>query len=292
MHLFIPGYMPELLGKTFTFNDDLFNTNSRISTKQEPGSFVLRIAQTRLSDMGFYFCLKSQNVNVSFLNATFLRIKGPEPHDTAVTQDSLSETIHKGGSVGLQCSVLSQSENNSCPEERKIFWFRVSSAQSVSLIYAQHEVDGECKHNPETQSGQSCVFNFVKHNISFSDAGTYLCALAACGRVVFGNGTKVEIEGDSIMNNTLFLLLSVTVGLMLIVAALLVCWIRKKHCKFCKGMSGDSWVNKVTFPQTNEDTLEYSTAVFTQRKANQVSRVKARRKEETIYSEVRAFDKN
>ncbi|MEQ2188829.1 hypothetical protein GOODEAATRI_018932, partial [Goodea atripinnis] len=187
--------MPEILGKTLTFDYDRLNTNSRLATKQEPGSFVLHIAQTRLSDTAFYFCLKSQKINVTFLNGTFLRIKGPEPDVIAVTQENLSDPVHEGDSVSLQCSVLSQSEKKTCPEERRVFWFRVSSEQSLSsLIYVQNEGDGKCEHNPETQSGQSCVFNFVKDNISFSDSGTYYCALAACGKVVFGNGTKLEFE--------------------------------------------------------------------------------------------------
>lgn len=72
----IPGKMPEILGSTFTFNHPDSDTYSRISTKQEPGSFVLHLAKTRLSDTAFYFCLKTQQYNLTFLNGTFLRIKG------------------------------------------------------------------------------------------------------------------------------------------------------------------------------------------------------------------------
>ncbi|XP_056456110.1 glypican-2 [Gadus chalcogrammus] len=41
----------------------------------------------------------------------------------------------------------------------------------------------------------SCVYTLPKNNVDSSDAGTYYCALAACGEVVFGNGTQLDIPG-------------------------------------------------------------------------------------------------
>ncbi|MEQ2248744.1 hypothetical protein ILYODFUR_022113 [Ilyodon furcidens] len=102
------------------------------------------------------------------------------------------------------------------------------------------------------------------------------------------------------MNSILLLLFSVTLALMLIVTALLVCSIRKKCCRFCKDKSVSEFAGRnaeaVCGPQQNqqrnEDTLVYSTPVFTQQKADRAGRVKTRRKEETIYSYARAFDKD
>ncbi|XP_007550335.2 uncharacterized protein LOC103136839 [Poecilia formosa] len=296
----IPGKMPDILGSTFTFNYPKSNTYSRISTKQEPGSFVLHLARRRLSDTAFYFCLRTQKHNLTFLNGTLLRIKESEPDVTVVTQDSLSDAVHEGDSVSLHCSVLSQLEKKTCPEERKVFWFRVSSPQSrPSLIYAQNEGDGKCGDDPESQFGQSCVFNFVKDNISSSDTGTYYCALAACGMVVFGNGTKLEFQDDSINNSqrniTLLLLCGILV-LMLIATALLIYLIRKKCCHFSKdpefpGRNAAVVCGQLQNQQRSEDSVVYSTAAFTQRNDDRVGRVKARRKEGTIYSDVRIFDK-
>lgn len=138
----------------------------------------------------------------------FLSPPGPEPDVTTITQDPLFDTVHQGDSVSLQCSVLSESENKSCPEKRRVFWYRVSSAHShPSLIYAQNEDDGKCENNHKTQPGKSCIFNFMKDNISFTDTGTYYCALAACGKVIFGNGTKLEFEGNSIIFSAVAILI-------------------------------------------------------------------------------------
>ena len=98
----------------------------------------------------------------------------------------------------LQCSVLSESQKKTCPEEHRVYWFRVASGESrPSLIYAQSSSDGECERSPEFQPLQSCVYSFSKENISISDAGNYYCAAAACGMIVFGNGTKLDIGGGS-----------------------------------------------------------------------------------------------
>ena len=123
---------------------------------------------------------------------------GPEPDITAITQDFPSDPVHPGDSVTLQCSVLSDSENKKCPEEHRVYWFRAGSDEShPSFIYAHGNSGDECEKSPETRSPQKCVYNFSK-NISSSDAGTYYCAVATCGEVLFGNGTKLEIEGKLI----------------------------------------------------------------------------------------------
>lgn len=46
------------------------------------------------------------------------------------------------------------------------------------------------------------------------------------------------------------------------------------------------------FPQRNGDDLVYSKPTFLRMKADRADRVKARRREDTIYSDVRAFDGN
>lgn len=70
------GNLPEILGRAYSFNYEDGNVISRIITKQEPGRFYLNITKSKLSDSGFYYCLKQHHLNISFLKGTFLRIKG------------------------------------------------------------------------------------------------------------------------------------------------------------------------------------------------------------------------
>ncbi|KAI9526201.1 hypothetical protein NQZ68_042210, partial [Dissostichus eleginoides] len=70
-----PGNFPEVLGGTHSFDYDGVTKTPRITAKQGPGTFLLQISKTEPSDTGIYYCLKVNNLDMTFLNATFLRVK-------------------------------------------------------------------------------------------------------------------------------------------------------------------------------------------------------------------------
>ncbi|XP_044060977.1 uncharacterized protein LOC122880189 [Siniperca chuatsi] len=226
----VSGTFPEILGGTLSYDFEGVDETNHITAKQEPGTFVLHITKTQLSDTAVYICIKVQNRNMTFLKGIFLRIKGQESDITAVTQDFPSDPVHPGDSVTLQCSVLSDSENTSCLEGHKVYWFRAGSDEShLSLIYARGNSGDQCEKSPEARSPQKCVYNFSK-NVSSSDAGTYYCAVVTCGEILFGNGTKLDIEVsacDSQKDNIIVLLVCAALAISLIVIAFLVHAIRK-----------------------------------------------------------------
>uniref|UniRef100_A0A1A7X7N6 Novel immune-type receptor 4 n=1 Tax=Iconisemion striatum TaxID=60296 RepID=A0A1A7X7N6_9TELE len=57
------------------------------------------------------------------------------------------------------------------------------------MIYMNEDEYDECEKKPDYEN--RCVFS---RNISSSDPGTYYCAVATCGQIIFGNGTKVETD--------------------------------------------------------------------------------------------------
>ncbi|XP_030252041.1 signal-regulatory protein beta-2-like [Sparus aurata] len=201
----VSGNFPEFLGGTFAANVEDFVQTYRITTKQEPGKFVLYIPEAQLSDTAIYYCITVKTFKMAFMKGTFLTIKGkyrPEPDVTDITQDSLSDPVHPGDSVTLQCSVLSDSQNKPCPGGHSVFWFRAGSDESnPSFIYSHGNSGAGCETSLEARSPQKCVYSFSK-NISSSDAGTYYCAVATCGEILFGNGTKLEVEGICIILST------------------------------------------------------------------------------------------
>ncbi|XP_044062111.1 signal-regulatory protein beta-2-like [Siniperca chuatsi] len=295
----VSGTFPEILGGTLSYDFEGVDETNHITTKQEPGTFVLHITKTQLSDTAVYYCIKVKKRNMMFSKGIFLRIKGPEPDITVVTQDFPSDPVHPGDSVTLQCSVLSDSENTSCLEGHKVSWFRAGSDEShPSLIYAQGKKSDECEKSLEDHSPQKCVYSFSK-KVSSSDAGTYYCAVATCGEILFGNGTKLDIEvvsnWDLQKANTILFLLCAALAISQIVIALLIYTIKKKSCDCC---------NADTIPQTHaetangdqqsqqrdEDSLVYSAATFTKRKAGKAGRRNADAAEgKSVYSDVRAF---
>uniref|UniRef100_A0A3Q3N3L9 Uncharacterized LOC113144724 n=1 Tax=Mastacembelus armatus TaxID=205130 RepID=A0A3Q3N3L9_9TELE len=252
---FVAGNVPEILGKTFNFDHDEENRISHITTKQEPEKFVLHITDTKLSDTAFYYCLKTRSRNITFVKGIFLRITGPESNIIAVIQDFSSDPVRPGDSVTLQCSVLSDSESDTCPRDHSVYWFRAGSDESLpSLIYAPKNSD-QCERSPEVPSQQKCVYNFSK-NISSSDAGTYYCAVATCGQILFGNGTKLDIEVvstcDSQKDSLILFLVCAALALSLIVIAVLVYAIGKKSCDCCNDAVGLQHTETVSGSQQSQ----------------------------------------
>uniref|UniRef100_A0A667WL12 Ig-like domain-containing protein n=1 Tax=Myripristis murdjan TaxID=586833 RepID=A0A667WL12_9TELE len=259
------GNFPKVLGGTLSVDYEGVTETPRITAKQEPGKFVLHIRKTKLSDTAVYYCIKVVQLRMTFLNGTFLRIKDPEPAITVVTQIFPSEPVYPGDSVALQCSLLSDSENKACPAEHNVFWFRAGSDEShPRIIYTHGNRSYGCEKSPEAGSPpQSCVYNFSKNSICSSDAGTYYCAVATCGEILFGNATKLDIEG----NQTIFILT----------------W---KSAFF--NHSSRSQIKSIN--HKDEDTLVYSSVTFTKREAGNSQTRDAKTAEgETIYADVRAF---
>uniref|UniRef100_A0A8C7FCB2 Ig-like domain-containing protein n=1 Tax=Oncorhynchus kisutch TaxID=8019 RepID=A0A8C7FCB2_ONCKI len=113
-------------------------------------------------------------------------------HYHTVVQRPVSDPVHPGHSVTLQCTVLSET----CTGEHSVCWFRAGSGEShPGVIYTSGNKSGECKKSPETPSPtHSCVFSLSKNNLSPSDAVTYYCAVATCGEILVGNGTKLDAK--------------------------------------------------------------------------------------------------
>ncbi|XP_025766132.1 uncharacterized protein LOC100701719 isoform X3 [Oreochromis niloticus] len=250
---------PEVLGSTISHNLNISPTIEKthhITTKQEPGTFVLHINRAQLSDTAVYYCIKVRERKMTFLKGTFLRVKGPDPGITGVTQDFLSNPVHPGDPVTLQCSVLSNSENRTCTEDDRVYWYRAKPDEShPSLIYSQGHNSYDCEWSPEAPSQQKCVYSFSR-NVSLSDTGTYYCAVATCGEILFGNGTKLDIKAAfSVQTNT------------------------------------ETTREEQQIQQRHEDSLAYAAPTFTKRNTRKAERRNARATEKIcIYSDVRASE--
>ncbi|XP_047440392.1 uncharacterized protein LOC125007693 [Mugil cephalus] len=280
----VSGTWPEFLGGTLTFDvtdskTPQITTNNHITAKPEPETFLLHISQTKLSDTGFYYCLKTANLKMTFMEGIFLIIKGPEPHITTVIQVSPSDP----DSVSLQCSVLSDFENKTCPEDHRVYWFRAKSDEShPSLIYTHQNNTDECERSPETHS-KKCVYSFSK-DVSSSDAGTYYCAVATCGEILFGNGIKMDNKALNVQKtNIVVSLLCAALATSLSVIVFLIYTIKKNNRDVLQTHA------PTQSQQRDEDTLVYSAPNIIMRKAGKAETKKAQRtEEEIIYSDVRA----
>ncbi len=143
-----------------------------------------------------------------------------------IVQGPVSETIQPGGSVTFNCTV----HTGTCDGEHSVYWFRHGSRQGVL-----HTHGDQWKQTPESPS-QSCVYHLQKTNLNSSDAGTYYCAVASCGEILFGNGSKLLIEDDvedQVAAMKILVLLSIirTGILLFLVAICLLVYITKSRQK-------------------------------------------------------------
>ncbi|XP_025766163.1 signal-regulatory protein beta-2-like isoform X2 [Oreochromis niloticus] len=282
----VSGNQLEFLGGTYSFDYYGVNNTSHITVKQEPGTFIMQISKTKLSDTGLYYCIKLRDLAVTFLEGTFLTIKGPEPD---VIQVRSSDRIHSGDQETLQCSVLSKYEKKTCLENPSVYWFRAGSDKSHS-IHVHGNSGDECERSPEAPSQRKCVYSFSR-NVSSSDPGLYYCAVAICGQIIFGNESKLDIKANmwdlQTANTALFMLCAALVTSLMVIG-FLIYTIKKKTCDCCNGSDGDQQGQ-----QTEEDLMVYTVPTFTRRKNGKVERRNGKVTEgETVYSDVSVLAKN
>uniref|UniRef100_A0A673VWF7 Novel immune-type receptor 12 n=1 Tax=Salmo trutta TaxID=8032 RepID=A0A673VWF7_SALTR len=174
---------------TATFFGEFINSTRFTETKSGT-RFVLTISDARPSDMGMYYCAARDYDAMIFRKGVFLMHGDSKNHD--LTQQSVSESVQPGDSVTPNCTIHTEA----CVGKHSIYWFRHGSGESrPGIIYTYGDWSDQCEKSPEAGSPtQSCVYNLPKRNLSLSDAGTCYCAVASCGGILFGNGTKLDID--------------------------------------------------------------------------------------------------
>uniref|UniRef100_A0A7N9B0I0 Ig-like domain-containing protein n=1 Tax=Mastacembelus armatus TaxID=205130 RepID=A0A7N9B0I0_9TELE len=153
------------------------------------GENHLAITDLSISDSGTYYCASSYLYMFDFAEGTVVSVQGSGLNIPAQVHQSASESIQPGGSVTLDCTV----HTGTCDGEHRVYWFKHSGQAHPGLIYTHGGSNDQCERKPETQT-HSCVYNLRMNSLNVSDAGTYYCAVASCGHMLFGNGTRLDFE--------------------------------------------------------------------------------------------------
>ncbi|KAL7375311.1 hypothetical protein ABVT39_015371 [Epinephelus coioides] len=148
----------------------------------------------------------------------------------ASVHQSASETIQPGGSVTLNCTV----HTGSCDDgEHSVYWFKYSEESHPGLIYSHGGRNDQCERKPDTQT-HTCVYNLPMKSLNLSHAGTYYCAVASCGHILFGDGTTLDFEGEEDSHVLMYFLsgTSTFTTILVVLLAFSVCMMNKRIC--CK----------------------------------------------------------
>ncbi|XP_042258234.1 uncharacterized protein LOC121890045 [Thunnus maccoyii] len=170
-----------------TFHDELKN-NPRFALDTETGKNHLKITNLRISDSATYYCASSYSSKFEFAEGTIVNVKASGLNIQALVHQSASES-----SVTLNCTVHTGSCNDG---NHSVYWFKNSEESQPGIIYTHGGRNDQCERNSNTQT-HTCVYNLPMKSLNLSHAGTYYCAVASCGQILFGNGTKLDVELDS-----------------------------------------------------------------------------------------------
>uniref|UniRef100_A0A3Q1CU56 Ig-like domain-containing protein n=1 Tax=Amphiprion ocellaris TaxID=80972 RepID=A0A3Q1CU56_AMPOC len=259
-----PQFAPEFLSARWKVNSDDNFTN-------------LTILRTIQGDEGIYHCaFITLYGTTSEWIGTYLIVKKTSDY-TVVQQSTASHSVHPGESQTLHCSVFSDSENKTCSGDLSVFWFRPGSDKShPDIIYTDGNRPDECEKRSDTQ--KSCVYHSSK-TFSSSDAGTYYCAVATCGQILFGNG------------NTLTNARSTMIGLVVAITCLAISVIVNIIFICCRTQTAarEQFTGKCCLLSITEGghDLNYAALHFSGRKATRGKKTTELTPEESVYSQVK-----
>ncbi|XP_053271663.1 uncharacterized protein LOC128429848 [Pleuronectes platessa] len=189
-----PGQKPRIISMTYKFSKDFtllneFKDNRRFTVETNDVVSHLNISDLQLSDSATYYCLQSRSYVFDFMEGVTVSVKGSGSNIQAVVHQS--ESIQPGDSVTLSCTV----HTGTCDGEHSVYWVKNSEEPQPGLIHTHGDRNHQCERKPDTKT-HTCVYNLSMERLNRSHAGTYYCAVAACGHIVFGDGTKLEFDGE------------------------------------------------------------------------------------------------
>ncbi|XP_033996857.1 uncharacterized protein LOC117491114 [Trematomus bernacchii] len=261
--------------------------NSRFNITKLHAQNILNIRNVTKEDEAMYFCQAGSAYKMEIIYGTLLVVNDHNnlKKSIYVKQSPKTKSVQPGDSVTLQCSLLSKDKENvdQCPGEHNVYWFRTGSGESHPSIIYTHS---------EEQKERSCVFSLSKTIHNSSDTGTYYCAVATCGQILFGEGTTVETRSKL---DAVVLVLGALLAFSLTLIVILTFYVNRgvcRHCKvatctICNPRTNEATVDESTDPDGGEEAVNYAALNYSTRKVKKVKQ-KQELPQECVYSAVRA----
>uniref|UniRef100_A0A096M1I5 Ig-like domain-containing protein n=1 Tax=Poecilia formosa TaxID=48698 RepID=A0A096M1I5_POEFO len=181
--------------KSPEFEPEFSKSRWEVNNNQKFSNLILLNAS--YSDDGLYHCAIAAWAGTIVWRGTYWIVIGKAGNTAKVTdytviqEPAASNPVRPGDTATLHCSVLFDSEKMACSEDFSMFWFQVKSNNTYpNMINIEGNKHHECEKKSDSE--KSCMFNFSKV-VSSSDSGIFYCAVTSCGKIFFGNGTRLEI---------------------------------------------------------------------------------------------------
>ncbi|XP_033995957.1 uncharacterized protein LOC117490350 [Trematomus bernacchii] len=263
-------------------------SHSRLEVNTGNNLSTLTIRRTIPEDEGMYHCLIEDWLRNPGWSGTYLLLKGNTQRTSnysVVQCPTLSDPAPQENSMTLQCSVLSKSENKTCQGDISVFWFGAGSDTfRPNIMYTDGRRQEECEKLPDTQ--KSCVYRFSK-NFSSSDAGTYYCAVATCGEILFGDVTHPQLEKTASPEVVALVIAIVCLVISVIGNIVFFCY-RTSKCKGIENHTGQARYDNSSQPVHDMieggNDLNYAALNFSGRKATRGRNRSDLTTEESVYS--------
>ncbi|XP_023201562.1 V-set and immunoglobulin domain-containing protein 1-like [Xiphophorus maculatus] len=277
------GQKPKLISTVFKYDPNAsfhneFKDNPRFTLDTKGNLNNLKITNLQPSDSGIYFCVTGNSFKTEFNGGTVIHVEESGLNLQALVQQSETEIFQPGHSVTLNCTI----QTGSCGGEHRVYWFRSSEEHYPGLIYTHEGSNDQCERKPGEQTNK-CVFSLPLKNLTVSHVGSYYCAVASCGQILFGNGTNLNVKTKT---DSVYLLtgaLVFTTFLSVSQAVLLFILYKRNHSGDPDSQSRRSSPSATTAEVYQNDKILYYAASKTRRLMDQINCTSARQRNEYTY---------
>ncbi|XP_073330789.1 uncharacterized protein [Pagrus major] len=278
------GQKLQLISSFYTFNKNVtfygeFKNNPRFTLDTRDGKNHLKISDLHISDSAAYNCISSVLRSLEILESITVSVTG-----SAWVHQSAPEIIQPGGSVTLNCTV----HTGTCDGEHSVYWFKHSQESHPGLIYTHGGRNDQCERKDNTQT-HTCVYNLPINSLNLSHAGTYYCAVASCGHILFGDGTKLDFE-DKVDSPVLVYFLSGALTfttILVVLLALSVFKMKKRNSYQSTESQARLSAQSTTNPEGHGDADNLHYAALSVKLPNRSRRQRNNTNNECVYSSVK-----
>uniref|UniRef100_A0A667ZJQ6 Uncharacterized LOC115376191 n=1 Tax=Myripristis murdjan TaxID=586833 RepID=A0A667ZJQ6_9TELE len=249
-----------------------FKNDPRFKLEIETNGNQLKIFELQHSDAATYFCVRSHSYDFEFGDGVTL----------TVVHQSESQTIQPGDSVTLNCTV----HTGTCDGEHSVYWFRSSGHSQPRAIYTHGVTDDQCERKPTTHT-QTCDYNLPMKSLNLSDAGTYYCAVLSCGEILFGNGTKIDIENGVASPPVLVYFLSAALAFTITLVVILASFVYKMYKRNCSHCTDSQARSSTASTQHGQDADNLHYAALSENKAHRSRRQRDNTDTVCVYSSIK-----